>query len=43
MPHFRPRSALATHDVTNQPPPFEDINLYANDAALMGAVEAGGG
>lgn len=43
MPHFRPRANLATHDVSNQPPPFEEINLYANDAALMGAVEAGGG
>ncbi len=43
MPHFRPRASLATHDVTNQPPPFEGINLFENDAALIGAVEASGG
>ncbi len=43
MPHFRPRVSLATHDVTNQPPPFDGINLFENDAALIGAVEASGG
>lgn len=43
MTAFRPRAALETHDVTNQPPPFEDISLYDNDAALIGAVEAAGG
>ena len=39
---FRPRASLQTHDVTNQPPPFADINLFANDAALIGASEANG-
>jgi putative acyl-CoA dehydrogenase len=43
MSHYRPRASLQTHDVANQPPPFEAINLYDNDAALIGAVEAGGG
>ncbi|MCB2114526.1 MAG: acyl-CoA dehydrogenase family protein [Parvularculaceae bacterium] len=43
MPHYRPRAHLQTHEVANQPPPFEDINLFDNDAALIGAVEAAGG
>ncbi len=43
MPHYRPRTSLQTHDVANQPPPFENINLFDNDAALIGAVEAAGG
>ena len=40
---YRPRANLQTHDVANQPPPFADVNLFANDAALIGAVEARGG
>ena len=36
---YRPRANLQTHDVSNQPRPFVDVNLYDNDAALMGAVE----
>ncbi len=43
MAHHRPRASLETHEVTNQPPPFEGINLFDNDAALIGAVEAAGG
>ena len=43
MRHRKPLSELATHEVTNQPPPLPDINLYESDAALRGAVEAGGG
>src|SRR3990167_9337404 len=43
MPHLRPRASLQTHEVTNQPPPFENINLFDNDAALIGAIEAAGG
>ncbi len=43
MSPFRPSASLETHEVTNQPPPFEAINLYNNDAALIGAVEASGG
>jgi putative acyl-CoA dehydrogenase len=38
MPVHAPRSALRTHDVTNQPPPFEDVNLYTLDRPLQEAV-----
>jgi putative acyl-CoA dehydrogenase len=38
----RPRSHLETHEVTNQPPPFEDVNLYTGDRALQAAVKAAG-
>ena len=34
---------FSTHDVLNQPPPFEDMNLFTSDAALMEAVEREGG
>jgi len=37
MAHRNPRTHLATHDVTNQPPPLEDVNLYAADAILQSA------
>ena len=43
MSPLNPRTALATHDVTNQPPPFEDVNLFATDAALREAVKREGG
>ncbi len=43
MPHFRPRAELETHDVANQPPPFEEVNLFETDAALKGAVAHNGG
>ncbi len=43
MSPINPRSTLATHDVTNQPPPFEDVNLFATDAALRDAVTREGG
>jgi putative acyl-CoA dehydrogenase len=32
-----PRAHLATHEVTNQPPPLEDVNLYAADEILRSA------
>jgi putative acyl-CoA dehydrogenase len=32
-----PRTRLATHEVTNQPRPLEDVNLYASDAILTSA------
>ena len=32
-----------THEVFNQSPPFEDVNLYGSDAALIEAVEREGG
>ncbi len=38
MAHLRPRSELGTHDVTNQPPPFEGVNLFETDAALKAAI-----
>ncbi len=43
MSALRPRSRLETHDVSNQPPPFEDVNLFTSDAALQDAVAAAGG
>ncbi|MFA5898267.1 MAG: isovaleryl-CoA dehydrogenase [Hyphomicrobium sp.] len=32
-----------THEVLNQPPSFEDVDLFASDAALRDAVEREGG
>ena len=43
MRHRKPLRNLATHEVTNQPPPLPDVDLYEADAALRGAVETGGG
>ena len=43
MSASRPRDRLETHDVTNQPPPFEDVNLFTSDVALQAAVAAAGG
>ncbi len=37
MAHRNPRTHLATHDVSNQPPPLEDVNLYAADEILRSA------
>src|SRR5438445_6384437 len=34
---------FATHEVFNQSPPFEDINLYAVDRPLVEAIAANGG
>lgn len=36
---------FSTHEVTNQPPPFEDVNLFTSDAVLTETVtrEGGGG
>ena len=34
---------LATHEVLNQPPPFENVNLYLTDQALREAVKREGG
>jgi putative acyl-CoA dehydrogenase len=38
-----PISTLATHEVTNQPPPFEPYNLYDGDPALKEALRREGG
>ncbi|MEX0645773.1 MAG: hypothetical protein WD076_10710, partial [Parvularculaceae bacterium] len=43
MSAFRPQNALETHDVTNQPPPFENVNLFSADKALQCAVAKAGG
>jgi putative acyl-CoA dehydrogenase len=43
MSALRPRSRLETHEVSNQPPPFEEVNLFTSDAALQAAVTAAGG
>src|SRR5579864_7254049 len=37
------RPSFATHDVFNQSPPFEDVDLYALDRPLQDAVAANGG
>src|SRR5262245_18721782 len=36
-------SPFATHDVLNQSPPFEDLNLFSSDRALLEAVNREGG
>jgi putative acyl-CoA dehydrogenase len=43
MPRFAPRTALATHEVTNQPPDFAGRNLYRTDPALREATQREGG
>ncbi|WP_050426017.1 acyl-CoA dehydrogenase family protein [Bradyrhizobium tropiciagri] len=37
------QAPFATHDVFNQSPPFEDVNLFTADAPLAAAVAANGG
>jgi putative acyl-CoA dehydrogenase len=37
------QSPFATHEVLNQSPPFEDVNLFTSDRALMEAVTREGG
>lgn len=39
----RPVAQLDTHEVSNQPPPFEDVNLFTSDRALVDAVSRVGG
>ena len=43
MSIVRPIVELDTHTVFNQPPPFEDVNLFATDRALADAVARAGG
>ena len=43
MTPLRPIADLATHTVANQPPPFEDVNLFTSDRALIDAIAAAGG
>jgi putative acyl-CoA dehydrogenase len=42
MTGFRPRTSLATHEVQNQPPPLEDVNLYSADRWLTHLVPHAG-
>ncbi len=37
------KSAFATHEVFNQSPPFEDVDLFTSDRPLVEAVKAFGG
>src|SRR6266478_2197099 len=37
------QASFATHEVLNQSPPFEDVDLFALDQPLVEAVEANGG
>src|SRR6266851_4315505 len=37
------QASFATHEVLNQSPPFEDVDLFALDAPLVEAVAANGG
>jgi putative acyl-CoA dehydrogenase len=37
------QASLATHEVFNQSPPFEDVDLFALDRPLADAVAANGG
>src|SRR3546814_13051709 len=44
MTAIRPIDRLDTHEVFNQPPPFENVNLFSGDRALVDAVtQAGAG
>jgi putative acyl-CoA dehydrogenase len=43
MSPLRPETHLETHDVTNQPPPFENVNLFTADRALLDATARAGG
>lgn len=45
MPARDPIAVLSTHEVTNQPPPLADYNLFESDRALREALrrEGGGG
>ncbi|WP_312219830.1 acyl-CoA dehydrogenase family protein, partial [Brevundimonas sp.] len=43
MSAFRPVERLDTHEVSNQVPPLEDVDLFAGDRALHDAVRHWGG
>src|SRR5208282_4321686 len=43
MSALRPRTELETHEVINQPPPFEDVNLFTSDVVLQEVVAHAGG
>lgn len=43
MAPVKPRAQLSTHEVTNQPPPFEDVNLFTSDQVFVEALTREGG
>ena len=43
MTALKPIAELDTHEVFNQPPPFENINLFDSDRAFVDAVLRAGG
>ncbi|PWR24149.1 acyl-CoA dehydrogenase family protein [Zavarzinia aquatilis] len=43
MSSLKPLSHLETHEVFNQPPPFEGVNLFTGDLALVEALRKAGG
>ena len=43
MPQSTPAPSVATHEVVNQSPSFEDIDLFSTDQALTDAVTREGG
>ncbi len=43
MHSLNPRARLRTHEVTNQPPPLENVNLFDADRLLSGMVQQAGG
>src|ERR1051326_7407919 len=42
MSPLRPQTQVETHEVFNQPPPFENVNLFTSDVALEEAVVRSG-
>ena len=42
MASLRPVSSFDTHEVFNQPPPLEDVNLFTSDLGLSDAVRRAG-
>lgn len=42
MTAIQPIDRLDTHEVFNQPPPFENVNLFTGDRALVDAVNRAG-
>lgn len=43
MSSIKPLTQLETHEVFNQPPPFEGLNLFTGDSALVEALRKAGG
>ena len=43
MSSIKPLTHLETHEVFNQPPPLEDVNLFTGDVALADSIGRAGG